>query len=155
MQTRPFFVYFLTVLVYKQTMQQSGKTFAAAGALGMAVAIGLGAFGAHALRESLSPRMIEVYQTAVLYHLVHSIGLFAVAQAAHYTPRAAMVRAAGWTMIGGTVIFSGSLYLLAATGIRWLGAMTPIGGIALIAAWAFLAAALIRGDGRTEPPRDK
>lgn len=136
-------------------MHLNVKTFAAAGALSMALAIGLGAFGAHALRESLTPRMMAVYQTAVLYHLVHSIGLFAVVQAVLYKPRAALARVAGWTMIGGMAVFSGSLYVLAATGVHWIGAITPLGGTALIAAWLFLAAALIRGDGGNEPPHDK
>lgn len=139
-----FSVYFLPLLVYKQVMRHTSKIFAVTGALSMALAIGLGAFGAHALRRSLAPNMFAVYQTAVLYHLVHSIGLFAVVQAAFFKPKAATIRTAGWMMIGGMTIFSGSLYLMAATGIRWLGAITPIGGTALIAAWLLLAVGLIR-----------
>ena len=130
-------------------MYSKTKLFAVAGAISMALAIGLGAFGANTLRESLTPRMLAVYQTAVLYHMVHAIGLFAVAQAALFKPRTAAfrwIRAAGWTMIGGTVLFSGSLYVMAATSMRWLGAITPVGGIALIVAWLLLAVGLIRGD---------
>lgn len=125
-------------------MNQIPKIFAVTGAISMALAIGLGAFGAHALHGSLAPNMFAVYQTAVLYHLVHSIGLFAVVQAAFFKPKAATVRTAGWMMIGGMTIFSGSLYLLAVTGTRWLGIITPFGGTALIAAWLLLAIGLIR-----------
>ena len=139
-----FSVYFLLLLVYKQAMHQTSKIFAVIGAFSMALAIGLGAFGAHVLRGSLTPNMLAVYQTAVLYHLVHSIGLFAVVQSAFFRPNAAVVKTAGWMMIGGMTFFSGSLYLLAATGIRWLGIITPFGGTALIAAWLLLAAGLIR-----------
>lgn len=120
------------------------RTFMCIGAASAAAAIGLGAFGAHALRATLAPRMLEIYQTAVLYHLVHSLGLFAVAFVCSLQPGSGLAKAAGWTMAAGMLLFSGSLYLLAVTGITGLGAVTPVGGTALIAAWLLLAAAAVR-----------
>jgi len=125
-------------------MDTDTRRFIAIGAFSAASAIGLGAFGAHALRASLSARMLEIYQTAVLYHLVHSVGLMAVAFVCFLRPTAAMARTSGWLMAGGICLFSGSLYLLAVTGLKWLGAVAPLGGIGLMAAWLVLAAAAIR-----------
>ena len=125
-------------------MDASTRKFVIIGTISACLAIGLGAFGAHALRDSLSPRMLEIYQTAVLYHLVHSLGLLAVAFVCFAKPAAATAKVSGWLMAGGMILFSGSLYLLAVTGVKWLGAITPLGGVALMAAWLFLAAAAVR-----------
>jgi len=125
-------------------MDSNTRKFIIGGALSAVLAIGLGAFGAHAFRAILSPRMLEVYQTAVLYHLVHSLGLFAVAFVCFARPTSGMAKVSGWLMSVGMILFSGSLYLLAVTGAKWLGAITPLGGTAMMAAWLLLAAAAIR-----------
>lgn len=110
----------------------------------MLLGVGLGAFGAHGLRARLTPDAMHIYQTAVLYHLIHALGLFAVAWAASAgrgdSPQGApAVRFAGWALSIGIVVFAGSLYLLAVTGVRGLGAVTPIGGVCFLAGWAALA----------------
>ncbi len=95
----------------------------------------LGAFGAHGLRERLGPGMLEVYRTGVLYHLIHALALLAVGFGAG---RLRFPRTIATLFSVGIVIFSGSLYTLALTGVHWLGAITPLGGAAFIAGWAFL-----------------
>ena len=106
-----------------------------ASALGF-LGVALGAFGAHGLRERLAPGMLDVYKTGVLYHLLHAVALLAVALAAEKVARPRAV-AALWA--AGVVIFSGSLYALAITGVGALGAITPIGGLLLMAGWVTLA----------------
>jgi uncharacterized membrane protein YgdD (TMEM256/DUF423 family) len=106
-----------------------------AGALGF-LGVALGAFGAHGLRERLAPAMLEVYKTGVLYHLIHAVALLAVSLGAE---KLARPRAVGTLWVAGVVIFSGSLYALAITGVGMLGAITPIGGLLLMAGWVTLA----------------
>lgn len=125
-------------------MNATARTFAGAGALSAALAVGMGAFGAHVLRDVLTAHMLEVYRTAVLYHLVHSLGLLAVAFVCSSKPASGTARTAGWMMAAGLILFCGSLYLLALGGAKWLGAVTPLGGIALLLAWLFLAWAVMR-----------
>jgi uncharacterized membrane protein YgdD (TMEM256/DUF423 family) len=105
---------------------------AALGFLGVA----LGAFGAHGLRDRLAPGMLEVYRTGVLYHLLHAVALLAVGLGAD---RLARPRAVATLFAAGVVIFSGSLYALALTGVGTLGAITPVGGLLLMAGWVTLA----------------
>ncbi|MBO9353861.1 DUF423 domain-containing protein [Bordetella petrii] len=107
-------------------------------ALNMIAAVGTGAFGAHGLKRMLAPDLLAVWQTGVLYHLIHALGLFAVALlgARFGGP---LLSAAGAVMFAGIVLFSGSLYILAITGTRWLGAITPLGGVAFLLAWALVA----------------
>lgn len=105
----------------------------------------MGAFGAHALRSRLDAAMLDVYHTAVLYHFFHALGMLAVAALARsgaVTP----VDAARicWLLLAGIVVFSGSLYALSVSGVRVLGAITPVGGLAFIAAWVLLAIAAVR-----------
>jgi uncharacterized membrane protein YgdD (TMEM256/DUF423 family) len=100
------------------------------------VAVALGAFGAHGLRERLSPAMLEVYRTGVLYHLVHALALLAVALGAD---RLARPRAVAALFTAGIALFSGSLYALALTEVRVLGMVTPLGGLLFMAGWATLA----------------
>ena len=102
-------------------------------------AVGLGAFGAHALRARLAPDLMTVYQTAVQYHFWHALGLLAVAILLTQKPEDAALAAAAWLLVAGLVLFSGSLYALALTGVRGLGAVTPVGGAAFLMAWAALA----------------
>lgn len=108
------------------------------GSLAMALGVALGAFGAHGLKATLAPDLLAIYETGVRYHLVHGLGVFFAAWlAGEDQTRAA--RLAGVLFIIGILVFSGSLYLLALTGVRALGAITPIGGVAWIAAWTILA----------------
>jgi len=116
------------------------RTFLLIGALGGFIAVTLGAFGAHALRGRLSPEMLAVFETGVRYQMYHVLALLLVAA---IIPRAGgwLVVSAGWLFVAGTVLFSGSLYLLAFTGMTILGAITPIGGLAFLLGWAALAIA--------------
>ena len=116
----------------------------ATGAVLCGVGVVLGAFGAHGLRARLAADMLAVFETGVRYHLIHALGLLAVAWAASRWP-SAWVGAAGWLFVAGIVVFSGSLYVLAVTGARWLGAVTPIGGVCFIAGWVVLAVGALRG----------
>ena len=124
-------------------MLPAAKLFVSLGALAAALGVALGAFGAHALKARLSADMLAVWQTAVQYHLWHALGLVAVGLLAQHLPASVPVRVAGWLMVAGIVLFSGSLYVLAATGTRWLGAVTPLGGACLIVAWLVVAFALL------------
>jgi uncharacterized membrane protein YgdD (TMEM256/DUF423 family) len=114
------------------------KIFWVLGCLFAFVAVAAGAFGAHALRDRLPADLLAVYETAARYQMYHALALLAVAWAAAQWPQAG-VGLAGWLFTAGIVIFSGSLYLLTLTGVRWLGAITPIGGVALLAGWLVLA----------------
>ena len=114
------------------------RAFLLAGALSAAVAVMLGAFAAHGLRGRLTPELASTFEVAVRYQMYHALGLLAVAWASARWPGGAM-RGAGILFVAGTVIFSGSLYLLALTGQKWLGAITPLGGLAFIAGWLLLA----------------
>ncbi|MBL8515845.1 MAG: DUF423 domain-containing protein [Betaproteobacteria bacterium] len=99
----------------------------------------LGAFGAHALKARLGPELLATWQTAVQYHFLHALGLLVVGMLARQMPDARGLHWAGWLMLTGVLLFSGSLYALCLTGVRGLGAITPAGGAAFIAAWAVLA----------------
>ena len=116
------------------------------GAAGLALAVMLGAFGAHGLRGKLDAYSMGIYERAVFYHFIHAIGLLVVPVLARMNalrqPAGTLVSA---LLFAGIAIFCGSLYLLAVTGTRWLGAITPIGGVCFIAAWLVLAAAIARG----------
>ena len=113
------------------------RFFFTAGAIAAFIAVALGAFGAHTLRTKLTPDMLNIFEVGVRYQMYHALGLFAVAWAITRWPEANL-NAAGWAFIIGILIFSGSLYLLSVTGMRWLGAITPLGGIAFLAGWAIL-----------------
>lgn len=120
------------------------RLFFAAGAVSALIAVAAGAFGAHGLRERLDPRMLAIFETAARYQMYHALALLAVAWACTRF-RGGLPPAAGWLFLAGTVIFSGSLYLLSLTGQRWFGAITPIGGAAFLAGWTLLAVAAVRG----------
>ena len=113
------------------------------GALSLLAGVAAGAFGAHGLRQVVSPDMLAVWQTAVLYQMVHGLGLLALA-ALQGRLAAGPARWAGRFMVAGILIFSGSLYVLVLSGIKVLGAITPIGGVCFIVAWALLALAAWR-----------
>lgn len=117
------------------------RVFIALAALSGLLAVTFGAFGAHALRTRLDDYARGVFETAVQYHFVHSLALLAVGVIALQQPESALLRSSGWLFLLGIAVFSGSLYLLSVTGLRWLGAITPLGGLAFIAGWACLATA--------------
>ena len=104
-------------------------------------AVIIGAFGAHALRGRLDAYSQGVFETAVQYHFYHSLALLAVGIIALQQPQTTLLKSSGWLFLLGIVIFSGSLYVLSISGLRWLGAITPLGGLAFIAGWACLATA--------------
>lgn len=119
------------------------RTFALVAAVLGGLGVAAGAFGAHALRARLSPNDLDIFETAVRYQMYHALALLGVAWAAGRWGGPA-VHAAGWLFVAGTIVFSGSLYVLVLTGPRWLGAVTPIGGVAFIAGWVALAWAAAR-----------
>jgi uncharacterized membrane protein YgdD (TMEM256/DUF423 family) len=119
------------------------RLFFALGAASALISVGAGAFGAHALRARLSPELLAVFETGARYQMYHALGLFAAAWAVTRWPGPWAVRA-GWFFVLGTLLFSGSLYALALSGVRWLGAVTPFGGVALLAGWASLVLAARR-----------
>jgi uncharacterized membrane protein YgdD (TMEM256/DUF423 family) len=105
------------------------------------LAVALGAFGAHWLRRKLGPAELEIWRTAAFYHLIHAVALLAVALAG---ARVRAARVVCWLWTAGIVIFAGSLYLLALTGERWLGAITPFGGAAFLTGWLILAVTSVK-----------
>lgn len=114
------------------------KTFFALGCALAGLGVIAGAFGAHALRDHLSPERLVTYETAVRYQMYHAFALIATAWAVNRWPASAAVTA-GWFFVAGIVIFSGTVYALAFGSPRWLGAVTPIGGLSLIIGWVVLA----------------
>jgi uncharacterized membrane protein YgdD (TMEM256/DUF423 family) len=108
-------------------------------ALLLAIAVALGAFGAHAMKARLAPDLQAVWQTAVQYHVWHALGLLGVGLYLLHRPDAPIAGWSAWLFVAGIVLFSGSLYLLALTGTRTLGAVTPVGGAAFIAGWLAFA----------------
>jgi uncharacterized membrane protein YgdD (TMEM256/DUF423 family) len=111
--------------------------FAALGCLSAAIGVGAGAFGAHGLKSALAPEMLVVYETAVRYQMYHAFAL--IITGLLFRPSNSKSTIAGWCFAIGTALFSGSLYLMSLSGIRWLGAITPLGGVAFIAGWLTLA----------------
>ena len=121
------------------------KTFFVTASALAGLAVALGAFGAHALDGRIESSLITVYETGVRYHFYHAFGLIAVALAVTQWPESSLPTVAGWLFLIGIILFSGSLYVLALSGIRWLGAITPLGGVAFIAGWICLALTALRG----------
>jgi uncharacterized membrane protein YgdD (TMEM256/DUF423 family) len=124
----------------------ASKIWLLLGSVGMLLAVVMGAFGAHGLKKTLTPDLVAIYETAVHYHFYHALGLLAVGLLALHLPATAYLRWSGILMTGGLLLFSGSLYALSLIGHRWLGAITPIGGIAFVAAWLLLAVAVAKAD---------
>jgi uncharacterized membrane protein YgdD (TMEM256/DUF423 family) len=119
------------------------RGFIVAGALLAAAAVAAGAFGAHALAARLTPERLATWETAARYHFYHALALILVGIAAERWPSSAL-SAAGWLFVAGTAVFGGTVYALALGGPRWLGAITPLGGLALIAGWITFAVAVAR-----------
>lgn len=119
------------------------RLFFGLGAAFAFIGVVLGAFGAHALRDKLEPRMLEVFETGVRYQMYHALALIATAWAASQWPESTATLA-GWFFVGGIVIFSGSLYALTLSGVRTFGAVTPLGGLGFLAGWLCLLWAVIK-----------
>ena len=117
------------------------KLFILLGSLSGMLAVVFGAFGAHALKARLDDYSMGVFETAVQYHFYHSFALLIVGILALSQPQTVLLKSSGWLFFIGLFIFSGSLYILSLTGLRWLGAITPLGGLAFIGGWACLAVA--------------
>jgi uncharacterized membrane protein YgdD (TMEM256/DUF423 family) len=120
------------------------RLFFTLGSLSAFIAVALGAFGAHALKARLDANLLAAFETGVRYQMVHALALLAVGWACTRWP-GPVLHAGGWLFVAGTVLFSGSLYVMSLTGMRWLGAITPLGGVAWLAAWLCLAWSAWRG----------
>ena len=119
------------------------RLFFALGSGSALIAVAAGAFGAHGLRARLTPDLLAVFETGARYHMYHALALLAASWSLTRWPGPWPARA-GWLFLAGTVLFSGSLYALALSGVRWLGAITPLGGLAFLAGWACLLLGAIR-----------
>lgn len=124
-------------------IDEAARRLAAGGAALALLGVALGAFGAHGLEARLSPTDLGTFETAVRYQMYHALGLFGVAWLADRTGRALVVRG-GWLLVAGTVVFSGTLYLLVLTDARWLGAVTPVGGVMQLAGWLLVLVGSLR-----------
>lgn len=121
--------------------QKMERTLWIAGAAMAGLSVAIGAFGAHALRARLEPARIATFETAVQYHMLHALALLAAAALMGRVQSQNLLLASGWLFAAGIFLFSGSLYALAITGITWLGAITPLGGVAFIGGWLCLGMA--------------
>lgn len=120
------------------------RKFLILGGLLAALAVTLGAFGAHALTGMVSEARLATWQTGVEYHLFHSAGLILVGLTSDRYPGSAMLRWSGWIMFAGVIVFSGTLYALVLMDMAWLGAVTPLGGASLIIAWLFYVVGVVK-----------
>jgi uncharacterized membrane protein YgdD (TMEM256/DUF423 family) len=114
------------------------KTFIIIGAINAFLSVALGAFGAHALEGKISQKYIDTWNTGVLYQMFHSIGILIVGVLAGNIAASSLLNWSGWLMLIGIILFSGSLYILSISGIKVLGAITPLGGVAFLIAWVLL-----------------
>lgn len=128
----------------KNAVGDSARTFLLLGSLCALIAVAAGAFGAHALEGRLTPAQIATWETAARYHFYHSVGLLIVGLLGRHVVDCARLRWAGWSMFGGILLFSGSLYVLSLSGLTYLGAVTPLGGAAFLLAWLLLASAVLK-----------
>ncbi|MDN4085188.1 DUF423 domain-containing protein [Paenibacillus polymyxa] len=115
------------------------------GCIVMFLAVALGAFGAHALKKRLSADMMSIFQTGIQYQIAHGLGLLLLGVLAGNIAHSSLIVTAGWVMLVGILLFSGSLYVLGVSGVKKLGAVTPIGGLAFLASWVIVIVAVIQG----------
>ncbi len=120
------------------------KIFLILGSLNALIGVALGAFGAHGLKSRVAPDLLSVWQTGVQYHLIHALALLLIGILCQLMPDAALVRSAGWSLQLGILLFSGSLYVLVLSGVKSLGIITPLGGVAFLVGWLLLALAAWR-----------
>ena len=118
------------------------KIFVLIGSLSAFLGVALGAFGAHGLKTRVTPEMLIVWQTGVQYLLVHALGLVLIGILCQLLPEASLIRSAGWMLLAGSALFSGSLYIMVLSDVRALGMITPLGGIAFLIGWLMLAIAV-------------
>ena len=128
---------------YSMIVINMGKKIIASAAIFLILAVALGAFGAHALRTKIPDDLLAVYHTGVEYHFYHALGLLLTGVIALLRP-SSMIRWSAILLGTGIVLFSGSLYIMAVTGMRWLGAVTPVGGLSFIGGWALLLLAFLK-----------
>ncbi|HLU21803.1 DUF423 domain-containing protein [Lederbergia graminis] len=114
------------------------KIFIIIGAINALLSVGLGAFGAHALEGKIEPKYLDVWKTGVQYQMFHALGILAIGILSRNVPVSGLLSWSGWLMFIGIIIFSGSLYVLSVSGIKVLGAITPIGGVAFLISWLLL-----------------
>ena len=119
------------------------RIFFLSGAISAFLGVTLGAFAAHGLKTRLSSEMFNIFEVGVRYHMYHALALLAVSWACGRWP-GLLTNLSGWLFIIGTVVFSGSLYILSLTGLRWLGAITPLGGLAFLGGWVCLIWAILK-----------
>lgn len=124
---------------------KTSRDFILLGAISGFLSVSFGAFGAHAIKQWMSADLMSVYQTAVSYQMYHSLGLILIALVYQHHQNK-LVKVAGWLMLAGIIIFSGSLYTLSLSDTRWLGAITPIGGILLLLSWFLLGLGISKAD---------
>jgi uncharacterized membrane protein YgdD (TMEM256/DUF423 family) len=130
-------------LIGYKTGKMKNQTILLTGAVFMALAVLLGAFGAHALKTSLTPEMLAVYKTGVEYQFYHALGLLLIGVTGFHID-SKWLRRSGLLLTIGILLFSGSLYVLALTGIKVIGAVTPIGGVSFVAGWVCLAVGILK-----------
>lgn len=120
------------------------KFYLLVGSINALLVVLIGAFGAHGLKARLTVENMAIFQTGVQYHFYHAVGLILVGLIAWHIPTSPYLRWSAWLMIMGIILFSGSLYALSITNIRWLGMITPVGGMAFIIAWLLLSIGIIK-----------
>jgi len=121
------------------------KLFLVLGSLNMFVAVALGAFGAHGLKKLVAGELLATWNTAVLYHLIHALGLILVGVLCQLYPTLSQLSNAAWLLLVGVVLFSGSLYVLVLSGVKPLGMITPLGGVSFLLGWLLVAVTIYRG----------
>ncbi|WP_187274251.1 DUF423 domain-containing protein [Paenibacillus sp. N3.4] len=120
------------------------KLFILLGSLNAFLSVALGAFGAHYLKQKLTADKLEVFHTGVQYHMIHAIGLIVIALLAEKLGNSSLVNASGWAIFIGIILFSGSLYALSLTGLKFFGPITPLGGVSFLVGWVLLAIAALK-----------
>jgi uncharacterized membrane protein YgdD (TMEM256/DUF423 family) len=128
----------------KPSLNHSARLAILIGIIGSGLGVALGAFGAHGLKQILSVHSLQIYQTAVDYQMWHSLALILIGLTCQLIPPSRLLTMSACFMLSGIILFSGSLYLLAITETRWLGMITPFGGVALLIAWILFAIAIAR-----------
>ena len=120
------------------------KEFIILGSLNALLGVGLGAFGAHGLKNKITSDMLPVWETAVQYHLIHALGLILIGILCKFMPEVSLVSNAGWLLLAGIILFSGSLYAMVLTGNKTLGIITPMGGVAFMLGWLSIVVAAFK-----------
>lgn len=119
------------------------QTFIMLGSILMVLAVAIGAFGAHALKSRIEPDKLKVYEVGVQYHIAHALGLILIGLLANHYPDAQIILTAGWFLVAGIVLFSGSLYVLSVAKARFLGPITPLGGLCFMIGWVLVAVGVL------------